>query len=69
LYGRIKKAANEVCGNWDSFDLAQLHALRTCVNDSVSRAVAQVNNPMLTSLNNAKTGKADKKAIALAQSN
>src|SRR5271167_4956531 len=61
LYGRIKRAANEVCGHWDNFDLSQLHAVQTCIDGAVSRAVAQVNSPMLTSLYNANTGKADKK--------
>jgi len=67
LYGRIKRAANEVCGHWDNFDLSQLHAVQTCIDGAVSRAVAQVNSPMLTSLYDEKTGKADKK-ITLAQS-
>jgi UrcA family protein len=67
LYGRIKRAANEVCGQWDNFDLSQLHAVQTCISGAVSRAVAQVNSPMLTSLYNEKTGKTDKK-ITLAQS-
>jgi UrcA family protein len=64
LYGRIKRAAKEVCGTWDSVDLSQLHAVQACISDAVSRAVAQVNNPMLTSLYNDKTGKADKKGKA-----
>jgi len=66
LYERIKKAAYEVCGH--GYDLSQLHALQSCVSGAVSRAVAQVNRPMLTSLYNEKTGKADKKVISLAQS-
>ena len=68
LYGRIKKAANQVCGHWDNFDLSQLHALQTCIDGAVSRGVAQVNSPMLTSLYNEKTGKADKRIIRVAQS-
>jgi len=67
LYGRIKKAAYEVCGQWDNFNLSQLHAVEHCINDAVSRAVAQVNSPMLTNLYNTKTGRTDKK-ITLAQS-
>jgi UrcA family protein len=66
-YGRIKTAANEVCGHWDNFNLSQIHALQTCISGAVSRAVAQVNSPMLTSLYNAKAGKADKE-ITLAES-
>jgi UrcA family protein len=66
LYRRITSAANEVCGNPDRWDLSQL-ALRTCVKDAVARAIAQVNKPMLTSLYQAKTGKADKKVTTLAE--
>jgi UrcA family protein len=68
LYGRIKKAANRVCENWDQFHLPQLYALQACVDGAVSRGVADVNSPMLTSLYREKTGKADKKIISLAQS-
>jgi UrcA family protein len=67
LYGRIKRAATEVCGHWGKVDLSQLHAEQTCVSSAVSRAVAQINSPILTSLYNEKTGKTDKK-ITLAQS-
>src|SRR5271167_3606579 len=34
LYGRIKKAATDVCGQWDSFDLSQLHTLQTCISSA-----------------------------------
>ena len=65
LYKRIKSAASEVCGTWDS--LSQRPAVMTCIDEAVSRAVAQVNRPMLTSLHQAKTGKADKPVTTLAQ--
>jgi UrcA family protein len=65
LYKRIKSAASEVCGSWDS--LSQRPAVMTCIDEAVSRAVAQVNRPMLTSLHQAKTGKADKQVTTLAQ--
>jgi UrcA family protein len=68
LYVRIKGAASLVCGRWDHFDLLQAHAVRTCINGAVSRAVAQVNSPGLTSIYNEKIGKADKKIITVAQS-
>lgn len=68
LYRRITNAAYEVCGNPDRYDLSQLK-LQICIKDAVSRAIAQVNRPMLTSLYQAKTGKADKKATTLAQAN
>jgi UrcA family protein len=65
LYRRINSAAYEVCGNPDRYDLSELK-LQMCVKDSVSRAIAKVNNPILTSLYQGKTGKADKK-VTLAQ--
>jgi UrcA family protein len=68
LYERIKSASNEVCGKRDRFDLWRSRTLQICINDAMSRAVAQVNRPMLTSLYNAKTGKADKQTTTLAQS-
>jgi UrcA family protein len=66
LYGRIKSAANDVCGSPNRYDLSQLK-LQTCIKDAVSRAIVQVNNPMLTSLYESKTGKTDKKVTTLAQ--
>ena len=51
LYRRITIAANEVCGNPERYDLSQLK-LQICVKDAVSRAITQVNRPMLTSLYN-----------------
>jgi UrcA family protein len=68
LYGRIKKAANVLCGHWDNFDLSQLHALHSCIDGAVSRGVAQVNSPLLASLYHEKTGKADQRIIRVAQS-
>jgi UrcA family protein len=65
LYKRIKSAASEVCGSWDS--LSQRPAVMACIDEAVSRAVAQVNRPMLTSLHEAKTGKSDKQVTTLAQ--
>jgi len=67
LYGRIKSAANEVCGKRDRSELSQSRTTQICIKDAVSRAVAQINSPMLTSLYNAKTGKADKQTTTLAQ--
>jgi len=65
LYRRIKMAAYEVCGRPDRYDLSELK-LQICVKDAVSRAIAQVNSPMLTDLYQAKTGKAPAK-VTLAQ--
>ncbi len=60
LYRRINAAAYEVCGSPDRYDLSTLK-LHRCVKDAVSRAIAQVNSPMLTSLYEAKSGKAETK--------
>jgi UrcA family protein len=62
LYRRITSAAKEVCGNPDRYDLSPLK-LHICIKDAVSLAITKVNRPMLTSLYNEKTGKADKKVI------
>jgi UrcA family protein len=60
-FKRIKYAARAVCDSPTRYDLSEM-ALRPCINDTVARAVAQVNSPLLTSLYEAKTGKPDKKA-------
>ena len=66
LYKRIKSAAYDVCGRPDRYDLSQFKT-EICVRDAVSRAIVQVDNPMLTSLYESKTGKTDKKTTTLAQ--
>ena len=66
LYKRIRSAAHEVCADPNRYDLSEFK-LRTCSDDATSRAIAQVNSPMLTSLYQAKTGKTDKKTTTLAQ--
>lgn len=66
LYQRIKSAAHEVCATPDRYDLSEWK-LQPCIKDAVSRAIAQVNKPMLTSLYQAKTGNGDKKTTTLAQ--
>lgn len=66
LYRRIRSAAHDVCGNPDRYDLSQFR-LRPCIDDAMSRAIAQVDSRMLTSLYQAKTGKVDKKTTTLAQ--
>jgi UrcA family protein len=68
LYRRIKGAANKVCGRWENVDLSRIHAVQTCIDGAVSRGVAQVDRPMLTSLYNVEVGKAGTRVITLAQS-
>jgi UrcA family protein len=67
LYGRIRSAASEVCGKGDRFNLSQSQTIKICINDAVSRAVSEINSPVLTSLYQAKTGKSDKQTATLAQ--
>jgi UrcA family protein len=65
LYKRIRSAAHEVCADPYRYDLSEFK-LRPCIDDAMSRAIAQVNSPMLTSLYQSKGGKIDKK-VALAK--
>jgi UrcA family protein len=49
LYGRLRSAAERACGGpTETVPLSQRQRFKTCVNDAVSKAVADVNNPMLT---------------------
>jgi UrcA family protein len=66
LYKRIKSAAREVCADPLRYDLSEFK-LRPCIDDAMSRAIAEVNSPMLTSLYQAKTGKVEQKTTTLAQ--
>ena len=66
LYKRIRNAAHEVCADPGRYDLSEFK-LRPCIDDAMSRAIAQVNSPMLTNLYQAKAGKGDKKTTTLAQ--
>jgi UrcA family protein len=66
LYQRINAAAHEVCGDPDKYDLSQLK-FHSCVKEAVSRAVAQVDRPLLTSLYQDKSGKVDAKVTTLAR--
>src|SRR5271168_3900666 len=49
LYRRIMSAAHDVCGDPDRYDPSQ-RKLEICVKDAVSRAITQVDRPMLTRL-------------------
>ena len=56
LYRRIKAAAYDVCGSFDTDrrDLTDLAALNTCVHSAVRDAVAKVNQPALSAIYNAR---------------
>jgi len=48
LYHRIRVAANQVCGVYDTRDLTQAALRRSCTERAVAQAVASVNNPRLS---------------------
>ena len=59
LYSRIKSAAREVCEPMDAATMVLLRLRHDCRQDSIARAIDEVNSPALTSYYWAKT-----KAIA-----
>jgi UrcA family protein len=66
LYKRIRSAAHEVCADPLRYDLSE-SKLKPCIDEAMSRAIAQINSPMLTGLYESKSGKAGKKATTVAQ--
>lgn len=48
LYGRLRGAAERACGSLDGKTPQLASRYRACVDDSVAKAVAQVNEPVLT---------------------
>ena len=49
LYGRLQNAAERACGGpLETVPLAQRQRFKVCVDDAVAKAVADVNNPMLS---------------------
>jgi UrcA family protein len=66
LYKRIRSAAYEVCADPLRADLSEFK-LKPCIEESMSRAIAQVNSPMLTSLYQSKGGKVDNKVATFAK--
>ena len=58
LYARIRAAAYDVCLEFDNRDnISGLVQREHCVNDVILGAVTKVNNPALTAVYGAKTGK------------
>ena len=53
LLSRIKNAADHLCGYYPGADLGRRADHMACVRATVSEAVAQVDNPVLTALNDA----------------
>ena len=69
LYGRIKGAAKDVCGSFDTNarDLTDLAAVNTCIHNAVRDAVARVNQPALSAIYNARNGDPLPITVATAQ--
>ena len=65
LYTRIRVAAERVCGDGDSRELARVAAAKACVDRAITASVRSVNNPRLTSVYHARLG-AGAKAISVA---
>jgi UrcA family protein len=60
LYGRIRNAAQLVCGNVDPRRLDEAASAKACIDKAVSSSVAAVNNPKLTGEYNARVSGAQK---------
>src|SRR5689334_24633133 len=48
LYGRVRHAAERACGSLDGKTPQLASRYRACVDDAVAKAVAEVNEPVLT---------------------
>jgi UrcA family protein len=57
LYGRIQRAAHEVCGNLNALELVHTPAAQECIAKATERSVADVGNPVLSNLFSGKAGK------------
>lgn len=53
IYRRIQKAAEKVCDNAPLYNLGERNLLRRCVDESVAKAVADINHPQLNALHSA----------------
>jgi len=63
LYGRLASAAERACGGpLETVPLVQRQRFKQCVDDAVAKAVADVNNPMLSWYQDSKRGKATENA-------
>lgn len=67
LYARIRNAAQLVCGDVGSRQLAQAAAAKACVDRAIVASVRSVNNPALTSEYNARVGAAQPLNLATAR--
>lgn len=59
LYRRLQSAAENVCTQGDTRDLASASRVKTCVSAAISAAVADIDQPSLTAHYRAKNGYAN----------
>ena len=59
LYHRLQSAAENVCTQGDTRDLATVFRVKACVSGAISAAVADINQPSLTAYFRAKQGYAN----------
>ena len=63
LYGRLASAAERACGGpLETVPLVQRQRFKQCVDDAVAKAVADVNNPMLSWYRDSKRGSTSENA-------
>jgi UrcA family protein len=56
LYDRIRNAAQSVCRPFDNADLVSKKLLAACVHKAMNNAIAEINQPALFTVANAKAG-------------
>jgi UrcA family protein len=56
LYRRLVLAADAVCERYEDLEISRMQRYKTCVRHSLSVAIADVNNPLLTSYYESKVG-------------
>ena len=67
LYSRLHNAAERACGGpFDTVPLQQRARFKTCVDEAIAKAVADVNNPMLTWYQESKRGNTSENASSSA---
>jgi UrcA family protein len=65
LYNRIRNAAEQICGDVGSRELARAMAAKACVNRAIFASVQSVNNPKLTREHNTRVGAAQPISVAV----
>jgi UrcA family protein len=56
LYHRLVVASGAVCERYEDAELSRMRPYKICVGRALSAAIADINNPLLTSYYESKTG-------------